>query len=132
MKYCVARALLDGMLTMAQFAEDKLSDPTAIDLAGRVSFVLDDEINEIYPRAFPSIVEIVMQNGKRHKVRIDVLKGSVENPMSWQEIQEKFKAPASSVVGEKKAGAIIELVEDLENIKDVTEIASLLKHDVGS
>ena len=132
MKYCVARALLDGMLTMAQFAEDKLSDPTAINLAGRVNFVLDDEINRIYPREFPSIVEIAMRNGKKHKVRINVLKGSVKDPMSWQEIQEKFKAPALRVIGEKKAGAIIELIEDLENIKDVTEIACLLKHDASN
>ena len=63
MKYCVARALLDGAFSMAQLTEDKISDIKAIDLARRVKFVLDDEINSIYPREFPSIVEVVMRDG---------------------------------------------------------------------
>ena len=127
LKYCVARAVMDGMVTTAHFTEEAFSDPVAVDLAGRVHFVLDDEINKIYPSKFPSIVEIVMKNGKKHKVRVDVPKGSVENPISWQEVQGKFKALALPVLGEKKTEDMINLVQNLENIKDVAEITELMK-----
>ncbi|MFH1480591.1 MAG: MmgE/PrpD family protein, partial [Pseudomonadota bacterium] len=76
MQYCVARAVLDGRLTMSQFSREKLSDPLVMDLAGRVRFVLDPEIDEIYPRAFPSVVEIVMDDGQRVKVKVAMPKGS--------------------------------------------------------
>ena len=127
MKYCMARAVIDGMLSLVQFTEDKLADPIAIELAGRVHFILDDEINELYPREFPSIVEIVMRDGQKHRVRVNVPKGSVENPISWQEVQDKFKSLARDSIGEKKAAAIIELVADLENVRDVAEITKLMK-----
>jgi 2-methylcitrate dehydratase PrpD len=127
MKYCVARAVIDGMLSLAQFTEGKLSDPVAVDLAGRVHFILDEEINRIYPRKFPSIVEIVMKNGQKYKARVDMPKGSVENPMSWQDIQGKFKGLARDVVGEERADAIIELVDNLEGLRDVAEITKLMR-----
>lgn len=127
MKYCVARAVIDGILSLAQFTDDKLSDPVAVDLANRVHFVLDDEINKIYPREFPSVVEIVTKNGQKYKVKVDMPKGSVENPMSWQDIQDKFKRLALHVVAEKRADAIIELVENLESLRDVAEMTKLMK-----
>jgi 2-methylcitrate dehydratase PrpD len=127
MKYCMARAVIDGMLSLVQFTEDKLSDPAAIDLAGRVYFILDDEINKLYPREFPSIVEFVMKDEQKHRVRVNVPKGSVENPMSWQEVEDKFTSLARDSIGEKKADAIIELVADLENVRDVAEITKLMK-----
>lgn len=129
MKYCVARAMLDGMLSLAQFKEDKLGEPAAMDLASRVHFVLDDEINEVYPREFPSIVEVVMKNGQTYRVRVNVLKGSVENPMSWQEVQGKFQALALPVLSRKRVGAIAELARNLEDVDDVAEIPRLMKKE---
>lgn len=127
MKYCIARAMLDGMLSLVQFTDDKLKDPVAIDVTKRVNFVLSDEINEIYPREFPSIVEVVMKDGKKYKVRVNVLKGSTENPMSWQEVQDKFRVLAFPILGNDKAAAIINMVENLEDVNDVTAIARLMK-----
>jgi 2-methylcitrate dehydratase PrpD len=119
--------VIDGMLSLAQFTEDKLSDLLAIDLASRVHFILDEEINKLYPHEFPSIVEIVMKDGQKYKVKVNVPKGSVENPMPWQEVQDKFKSLARDSIGEKKAAAIIELVADLENVRDVAEITKLMR-----
>lgn len=127
MKYCMARIMMDGELSMAQFTEEKLSDPAAIELAGRVHFILDEEINKIYPREFPSVVEIGMKDGKHYKQRVNMPKGSVENPMSWQDVQGKFKKLALQVITEKKAKAMIEMIDHLERVGDVGEIPRLMK-----
>lgn len=127
MKYCLTRAVMDGMLSMSQFAEEKLSDPGVLDMASRVNFILDSEINAIYPRRFPGIVEIVMKSGKRFKKRVEAPKGSKENPVSWQEVQDKFKTLALPVIGGKKSDAFIKLVDNIEDLKNVTEISALMK-----
>jgi 2-methylcitrate dehydratase PrpD len=127
MKYCLARTVIDGMLSPAQFTEDKLSDTLAIDLASRVHFILDEEINKLYPREFPSIVEIVMKDGPKYRVRINVPKGSVENPMPWQEVQDKFRSLTRDSIDEKNADTIIDLVANLENVRDVAEVTRLMK-----
>jgi len=127
LKYCVARALLDGKITEAQFAEDKLSDPLAIDLAGRVQFVLDEEINRIYPVAFPSIVEVIMEDGTKYKEKVGMPRGSVENPMSWNEVKDKFESLAMGVIDKKDAEALIDLTENLEDVEDISTITNLLR-----
>jgi 2-methylcitrate dehydratase PrpD len=126
MKYCIARAMLDSMLSLAQFTEDKLRDPEAIALATRVNFVLDDEVNRIYPHKFPSIVEVVMRDGKKYKFRVNVLKGSAENPMSWQDVQDKFRALAVPILGNNSAAITVDMVENLEDVEDITAITKLM------
>jgi 2-methylcitrate dehydratase PrpD len=127
MKYIMARTMVDGELSMVQFTEEKLSDPRAVELAERTYFVLDEEINKIYPREFPSVVEIRMNDGKSYKQRVNMPKGSMENPMSWQEVQNKFRSLASAVVSKKRADTIIEMDDHLEGVEDVGQISKLMR-----
>lgn len=129
MKYCVARALMDGMLYLSQFKEEKLSDPKALDLSSRVHFVPDEEINRIYPREFPGIVEIIMKKGEKYKARIDTPKGSIQNPLSWQDVREKFTMLSVPVLGSKKAGAIIEMIDNIETVDDMGTLTALLRNN---
>ena len=126
MKYCIARALMDGMLFVNQFSREKLSDPAVLDLAKRVHFVFDEEIDNIYPKEFPSIVEIIMKKGKNYKTRIDMPRGSQQNPLSWQDVQEKFSRMTEPLIGGEKIAAIMETVENIETIKETNTIAALL------
>lgn len=126
LKYCVARVLIDGELSQAQFSDHKLSDPQAIELASHVNFILDEEINRIYPREFPSIVEIIMKDGKKTMTRVDAPKGSVMHPMSWTEVQDKFKSMGTQVIGEGQAKALVESIEELEDVSDVSKISELM------
>lgn len=128
MKYCIARALMDDMLYLSQFSEEKLSDPVVLDLSSRVHFVLDEEINRIYPREFPSIVEITMKNGTKFKTRVNNPKGSIENPMSWQDVQDKFRMLAGPVLGSERMTGLIEAVDRIELVSDVNTITALLKN----
>ena len=47
--------------------------------------------------------------------------------MSWQEVQDKFKTLALPVIGGKKSDAFIKLVDNIEDLKNVTEISALMK-----
>ena len=127
LKYCVARAILDGMITLSQFKDEKLSDPAAVNLAGRVHFVKHDEINKIYPLQFPSIVELVLTDGTKHEARVDSPKGSAKNPMTWEEVKVKFKMNSSEVIHQENAETIIDQVINLENLNDVSVLLNLLK-----
>lgn len=126
MQYCVARALLDGMLFTAQFSRAKLSDPSVLDLAKRVRFVLDEEINRIYPKEFPSMVEVVMRSGTTYKARIDTPKGSQQNPLSWKAVREKFSMMSTPSLGGAKTAAVIEMIEHLETLKEIKSLAALM------
>jgi len=127
LKYCVARALLDGVFSLGQLEEDKLSDPDVMRLANRVTFVLDEEIDRLYPTKWPSRVEILMDDGRRYEKRVDAPMGTAERPMPLQAVEEKFRTLAGPVLGKRDADSLIDRVAHLEQVSDVSEISGLLK-----
>ena len=127
LKYCVARALLDGVFSLGQLDEGKLSDPDVMQLANRVTFNLDEEIDRIYPTKWPSRVEILMKDGKNYHKRVDVPRGTAEQPMTRQEVQEKFRTLAEPILGKTNADSLIERVENMEHVPDVSEISGFMK-----
>jgi 2-methylcitrate dehydratase PrpD len=127
MQYCTAMALLDGHLLVDQFKDERLSEPAVLDLARRVEFVLDPEIDAIYPEKFASKVEIVLTDGRSLWFRVDYPKGSPENPMTADEIQGKFKSLARTVKDEKSVDSILNLYHELEGLKDLSKLIALLE-----
>ena len=67
-----------------------------------------------------------MKNGKRYEIRIDFPKGSVEHPMSFDEVAEKFRSLAGLAVPAEKAERIIETVGRVEELGDIRELTRLL------
>ena len=127
MQYCTAIALLDGQVLVDQFREERFSDPGALDLASRVEFVLDPEIDAIYPEKFASKVEIVLKDGRSLWFRVDYPKGSPENPMTSGEVEGKFKSLARTVKSESSIASILELYQKLEGLKDLSPLIALLR-----
>ncbi len=127
MQYCTAIAVLDGHVLVDQFKEERLSEPRVLDLARRVEFVLDPEIDATYPEKFASKVEIILKDGRSLWFRVDCPKGSPENPMNAEEIQGKFKSLARGVKDDKSVASILEFYGDLERQKSLFPLIALLK-----
>ena len=120
-------ALLDGQVLVDQFKEERLSEPRVLDLAHRVEFVLDPEIDAIYPEKFASKVEIVLKDGRSHWQRVDYPKGSSENPMIVDEVENKFRALARTVKDEHTTSSILDLCQRLEELKNLFPLIPLLR-----
>ncbi|RLE13124.1 hypothetical protein DRJ04_04915 [Candidatus Aerophobetes bacterium] len=126
MQYNVAVAFLEHDVLPDQFTEDKLKDPQICDLARRVKVIVDPEIDKIYPKEFPSIVEVILKNGRRLKVRVDSPKGSPKNPLSYEEVKKKFLALATKKISKKRAEQVIEVVDHLESLESIKQLTALL------
>jgi len=126
MQYNVAVAFLEPDVLPAQFVGQKLNDPQICDLARRVKFIVDPEIDQIYPKEFPSIVEVILRNGKRFKAQVDSPKGSPRNPLSYEEVKKKFLDLTAIKLSRSKAEQIIETVNRLEKLESIKELTNLL------
>lgn len=127
LQYCTAISLLEGRVLVDQFREERLSDPQVIDLAHRVEFVLDPEIDCIYPEKFASKVEVVLKDGRSLWLRVDYPKGSPENPMTPDEVEEKFKTLSRTVKDETDIASILELYQNLDRLMDLSPLVALLR-----
>ncbi len=125
-QYIVAVVLLENAALLEQFSDARIADPAVMALARRVEFVVDPEIDKLYPKQFPNRVEIILKGGRRFETRIDFAKGSVEQPMSFDEVAGKFRSLSSGAMTESSAERIVETVDRLEKLRDIRELTRLL------
>lgn len=70
---------------------------------------------------------VTMADGKTFFSQVDYPKGSIQNPMSDDEIRAKFTSLAEPVVGLPRVKRIIELAGNIENCADVGELMKLTR-----
>ncbi len=77
------------------------------------------------PEKSVSLLEVKTLTGKTYTMRTEYCKGDPQKPMTHDEIIEKFLSQTEGIISSDKAGKIIELVEKLERLPDISEITNL-------
>lgn len=124
--YIVAAALMDGEVTLRQFAPDRLADAKLIDFVQKVKVERHTELSALYPGAVGNIIAVRLSDGHTARRRIDHPRGHAKNPMSDAEVMEKFHRLADPVIGRERARRAAEWVMGLEEADSVDALFDLL------
>ncbi|WP_211229904.1 MmgE/PrpD family protein [Desulfovirgula thermocuniculi] len=120
--FCVALALVKRRCALADFTPENLFHPEVRELMGRVSLVADAELDALHPERWPAVVEISTVDGQVYTGRTDFPRGDPENPLTEEELREKFYGLVAGPWGEKKAEALGMAILNLEEVEDVAEL----------
>lgn len=126
LQYCVAVALADRQCGTAQFSSQRREDPAVRDLASRVRFEVDPEIDRIYPASFPARVRITRSDGSRAETRVSAPTGSSEAPFDWEGMSRKFHGTTQAVLSPPEADALLDLLAAIEDVADVRDLGTLV------
>jgi len=123
--YCVAVALLHGRAGLEEFSYDKLADYRVRELMKKVKVYVDPGYSECVLGC--AKVRIVTRDGRAYEHKVDVPKGYPENPLTREELLEKFKALASKAISMEKSRRIAEVVSNLEHehVRGLTSLLSI-------
>lgn len=88
--YSVAVALISGKASYEEFSEKYVTDPEIISLTKKIVVCADDELSKLVPEKRAAIVNITTYNENVFSERIDFPKGEPENPLSDNELEDKF------------------------------------------
>jgi 2-methylcitrate dehydratase PrpD len=92
----------------------------------RVRFYVDPEAEQAGYDKMTTILKITLKDGRVISGRADFGKGSPSNPMSYDEVAEKFRGCATFAEWPSaKANEVIELVRKLEDLPDVRTLTAL-------
>ncbi len=128
MEYCMARALLDGDVRVAQFSAEKVLDPVAQELLGRVSYVHPEGAGS--PGA-PEKVTVRMRDGREFSREVLHATGSPENPMPLEELAGKYRDCAGVVLSDAAVERSLEMILHLDEVADVADLAELVTSPAG-
>src|SRR5215467_11929594 len=125
--YVIAAALVDRQVTPAQFESPKIMDPAIRAQLRKVEVIADPEIEKVFPALQRVIVNITTSDGRSFRKQLDYPKGDPRNPLSDQEIEEKFSALAEGVLSPSAQKRVKDTVWNLEHVDSVSKLMSLMK-----
>jgi len=128
--YVIAVALVDRQVTPVQFTMEKIMDERIRAQLKKVKVVADPEIEKVFPALQRVIVNISTTDGRCFSKQLDYPKGDPRNPLTDQEVEEKFAALAEGVLSTGAQKKVKETVWNLEKCASVTKLMALLQADV--
>jgi 2-methylcitrate dehydratase PrpD len=129
MPFGAAVAILYGKATLDEYTLERINSAQVKELMGKISCVKDPELEKEFPKKWPASVTLLTKDGKAYSTRIDFPKGDPENPLTWDELKDKFRNLVSPVFFEVKQNEIIERVRSLEKEEDLKDFLMLLLKD---
>jgi 2-methylcitrate dehydratase len=128
--YVIAAALVERQVTPVQFTMEKILDPKIREQLRKVEVVADPEIEKVFPALQRVIVNIDTTDGRTFSKQLDYPKGDPRNPLTDQEVEEKFSALAEGVLSKNAQKRVKEAIWRLERVGSISELMSLMEADV--
>jgi 2-methylcitrate dehydratase PrpD len=123
----MAILLLEGRAGLREFTDEVVLRPDVQALIEKIDFVVDPRAEAAGYDKMTTIIDIDMADGRHIQGRADFGKGSPSNPMSYDEVSDKFRdCAAYARVGRHVADEIVNLVRDLETLPSIDRLTRLL------
>lgn len=120
--YCAAVALRDGRARMAAFEPHMLHDPEIRDIMKRVKVAKDDWADEGFPTRRSAMVWIETTDGRTLEHRAPTRKGDPENPLTDEELNEKYRELVPPVIGQVAAEALLDVLWRVDTVADLSRL----------
>ena len=121
--YIFSRALQDGAIDVSTFDADKFLDPQVRPLMEKVAVEADAAIDAGWPHTIELKLEAVDRGGKTHHVHIRNPRGHELNPLTAEDIGNKFRQLTEPALGPDGAAAAFDLAW---RTKEAESFASVL------
>jgi 2-methylcitrate dehydratase PrpD len=120
--YVAAVYLRDRAVTLAQFEPACYDDPEMRRFAAeRVEVVRDPALS-----GGQAVADVVLRDGRTLTARCDHPLGTPENPLSRQQVENKFRTYAEPRLSSTKADDVIDAIDRLEELESARTLIDLL------
>lgn len=123
--FSVACALRDGTVSVKAITDD-LKDPLLLRLSKLVSSVEDKKYCDLFPAERWAHVHIEMMDGQIYKSPPSIARGNPENPLSDDEIKDKYFELSASSLSKDHAQKLYDTVMMLDQKSSVKSLLDLL------
>ena len=124
LQYSTAAMLVHGRVGLTSYTAAALADQRVLDLARKVRY--ETKEYETYPAAFPGGVRIVLRDGRVLDAEFPHQLGAPENPMSADQVRQKFRENAAL------AGGFDALEDSVLSLEEVEDVRGLLAQKVAA
>jgi 2-methylcitrate dehydratase PrpD len=127
LQHMVSVMLLDKTASFhAAHDKARMKDPAVLAVRAKVQLVPSEELEKMEP-ARQAIVEITLNDGTVLSERVTDVRGTVDNPMTREEVVQKCRDLVEPVLGKENCASLIEKIMGIEKVKDIRELRGVLQ-----
>jgi len=129
LRFCIARTLMNGLVTDREFTNETLHDATTRDLMQKIDVKIDPALDAMMPHNWPSHIEAYLEDGAAVKAEVHSPTGDPDNPVDWKGIIFKFSQMSEGVLNDKGVKAVADACERVEDLRSTADLVQLInKH----
>jgi 2-methylcitrate dehydratase PrpD len=127
MEFCMALALLERKVELPLFKDGKVRDSKVQEMIRKVTFQIRPDLRTIESSSNPSTtVKVLMKDGREFEKTVDEARGTPGNPLTANEVREKYRQCVRKIQAKKEREETIEMVENLEGVKKISALTKRL------
>jgi 2-methylcitrate dehydratase PrpD len=124
MPFGAAAALLYGRAGLKEFQPSTIQSRPVRETMRKVACFVDPELDRTFPKQWRAFAEILTEDEKRYSTTVEYPKGDPENPLSWEEMVERFHDLTGQILKRDQRFKIVEAVKQLDEVKDMRKWSS--------
>ncbi len=124
LRFSLALRLLEGNNDLRHYLDSSMWNDSAILIVGKKIELLSDP-TAVGQRRFACQMKIRLTDGQEVSGSLEAPKGSYKNPLTADELQEKFYRLGRSALNDEKLRAIVSAVEHIDSSENVGAISTL-------
>jgi 2-methylcitrate dehydratase PrpD len=115
-----AVAFLEGDAGENQYADAKVNNPKVVDFRSKIKPSVDENVKEeeVFATAF-------LKNGEKIEHVVKNATGSIENPMTDEDLVRKFKNLTDQIIGAEQADQLIDQMYKLDKLEELRSLFEL-------
>ena len=120
--WLVASALLDGPVTPASFAHERIASSAIRDVMSRMTLAEESDFTARYPGEYNCRITLTDANGNTHTAHTAWPKGHRNNPMSNADVEGKFRNFAGAVLTTAQCDRALEAMWTLDKLPNLDSV----------
>jgi len=126
--YLIGVMLKHGNIDLDILTEDLVHRQDIADLAEKVEMIYSPDYEQLRPVKNPAKVTLRLIDGRELSQEIMDCRGDALNPLSKQEIHNKFISLAKPVIGHDRADIFLDRIDKLESQSHVRPLVNILRN----
>lgn len=114
--YCLAAAIVDKKISTQSFSDEKLNDPRIFEVIDKIKGIASIEFEKMFPDKQPSKVVVITKDGNEYSEYMEYPKGDPREPMTIEDLDNKFAGLAKGILSPERQAAIKEMIFNCEGM----------------
>ncbi|MCF6269854.1 MAG: MmgE/PrpD family protein [Melioribacteraceae bacterium] len=114
--YCLAAAIVDKKISTQSFSDEKLNDPRIYEVIDKIKGEASIEFEKMFPAKQPSKVVVKTKDGNEYSEYMEYPKGDPREPMTIEDLDNKFAGLAKGTLSPERQTAIKEMIFNCEGM----------------